>query len=934
MRFCRLSYSVFLLFLFGPRLWAAPDTPLFDRPPTGEIFYFLMTDRFADGDPLNNRGLESSAPGTKDTKEAVLRHGYEPTLDTFYHGGDFAGIIQKLDYLQGLGITSIWLSPIFKNKPTQPGASPLGVTSGYHGYWPMDFTAVDPHLGSEDDFKRLIDAAHQRGIKVFIDAIVNHTADLISYRECGECPYRSKSEYPYSSTRKGRKLNPNFVDGDFSASNFARLKNPDFAYTPFISDPKLRKKPEWLNNPIYYHNRGNSTFSGENSELGDFYGLDDLFTENPQVLNGMIAIYSDWIKKYKFDGLRVDTVKHVNIEFWQEFVPALRTAAQSAGIKNFFIFGEVFSADPVELSRYTRLGKMDSVLDFSFQAAVKDVFANGQDPERLHSALEMDDLHRLGSSPQQMMTFISNHDIGRLAYFMKQTFKDASEEEILRRLTLAHAYLYFARGIPVLYYGDEQGLVGSGGDTGAREDMFATQSVGYKELKPLYGKAGVAHYDVQHPMYTALKAMGAVLKENPALREGDYIPLRNLGKDVFAFRRSVYGDANEHVLIFNMNAQNPQTLEWSKPGFNQLYPTKEKLSSSLSVPPLSFVLIKGPKGKEKQTNTRKTFEFKDLLDGERKSGLFFAEVNIPEGLEAKVSFARKAEAKEAYQSLYVDSSPPYRAYIDASKVVDGRELWIKADIEVLGQKTQKIERRLIIDSRSPLVTLHYENGNKRSEAYTISKNGRITAPQALAQAARFSFPWSLDEDSYLLVFTSKGSSALDQPLYLSYRDHILPHIKKGADGAPRLDIFVNNRHDITFDKLLASGSDLPETFSDSDNTGEKPPLGEQEIFVRGGMNTWEPKDTMVYQGNFTYAAPVQLSPGTVEFKFADKNWQAGLNFGAPVTKSGLSASGGSTNLSFTVPNGAGGRYLFQLITRGDTKDRQPLNLVRIAPATP
>ena len=128
------------------------------------------------------------------------------------------------------------------------------------------FTTVDPHLGSEEDFKNLVDQAHKRGMKVFIDVITNHTADVISYHGCGECPYRSRADYPYVTEKRGRTLNEGFVDGDLSKENFAKLKDSNFAYSPYVrQDPGKIKKPDWLNDVIYYHNRGNSTFSGENS---------------------------------------------------------------------------------------------------------------------------------------------------------------------------------------------------------------------------------------------------------------------------------------------------------------------------------------------------------------------------------------------------------------------------------------------------------------------------------------------------------------------------------------------------------------------------------------------------------------------------------------------------------------------------------------------
>ena len=161
-----------------------------DRLPEDEVLYFLLPDRFENGDTTNDRG------GLKGDR---LVTGFDPTAKGFYHGGDLKGLRARLDYVEALGATAIWVGPIFKNKPVQ---GPKGQESaGYHGYWVTDFTTVDPHLGTDADFRALVDAAHARGIKVYMDIIANHTADVIQYRECGDCAYRSRAEFPYG--RKG-----------------------------------------------------------------------------------------------------------------------------------------------------------------------------------------------------------------------------------------------------------------------------------------------------------------------------------------------------------------------------------------------------------------------------------------------------------------------------------------------------------------------------------------------------------------------------------------------------------------------------------------------------------------------------------------------------------------------------------------------------------
>jgi glycosidase len=307
----------------------------------------VLPDRFENGDTANDRG---GLTGDR------LTTGFDPTHKGFYHGGDLKGLTARLDYIQGLGVTAIWLGPIYKNKPVQGG--PGEQSAGYHGYWITDFTSVDPHFGSEAELRAFVEAVHGRGMKLYLDIITNHTADVIQYRECVNtaCPYRSRADYPYTRQGgpRGPAINAGFAgDGVRTEINYARLTDPDYAYTPFVPPAEAQVKvPAWLNSPIYYHNRGNSDFWGESSLLGDFVGLDDLMTENPRVVRGFIDIYGDWIGRYKVDGFRIDTARHVNPEFWNAFAPAMLKRARASGIPNFHIFGEV--AAEASMSRNSR----------------------------------------------------------------------------------------------------------------------------------------------------------------------------------------------------------------------------------------------------------------------------------------------------------------------------------------------------------------------------------------------------------------------------------------------------------------------------------------------------------------------------------------------------------------------------------------------------
>ncbi|GAA3136503.1 hypothetical protein GCM10010466_29150 [Planomonospora alba] len=402
-----------------------------------ERFYFAMTDRFANGDTGNDTGGLS---GDR------LTTGFDPTHKGFYQGGDLKGLIGRLDYIQGLGSTAIWITPAFANRPVQ--GTGANASAGYHGYWITDFTRIDPHLGTNAEMKKLVREAHRRGMKVFFDIITNHTADVIDYAE-KTYSYRSKGAYPYVDA-SGRP----FDDREYaSGGRFPKVTADSFPYTPVA--PAGAKTPSWLNDVTMYHNRGDSTFSGENSEYGDFHGLDDLWTERPEVVEGMIDIYRTWVRETGIDGFRIDTAKHVNMEFWERFSPALRGYAAKLGNERFFMFGEVYSSDPAFTSRYSTRGGMNATLDFPFQEAARSFSGGTADAARLARLYADDDHHTdADSNASSLPTFLGNHDMGRIGRFLKQDDPGATDAELLRRDLLAHELMYLTRGQPVVYYGD------------------------------------------------------------------------------------------------------------------------------------------------------------------------------------------------------------------------------------------------------------------------------------------------------------------------------------------------------------------------------------------------------------------------------------------------------------------------------------------------
>lgn len=529
---------------------AAPAPSFRARTPEQEVIYFVLPDRFDNGDPSNDRGGLS---GDR------LVTGYDPTHKGFYHGGDLKGLTRKLDYIQGMGITAIWFAPVFKNKPVQ---GPKGDESaGYHGYWVTDFTTIDPHFGTEAEFKAFVDAAHARGIKVYMDIIANHTADVIQYREGGDYAYRSKGDYPFSRRGgvAGASINPGFMGDHLAGSaNWAKLTDPSFAYTPFVPKGEERVKvPAWLNDPIYYHNRGNSAWVSESALYGDFVGLDDLATEHPRVVSGMIEIYASWIDRFGIDGFRIDTAKHVNAEFWRAFVPAMLARAKARGIPNFHIFGEVATQDidPALLARWTHTAHLPAVLDMAFASAVVQSTSGRIGTDMVARLFEDDALYRGGEKAAlQLPTFLGNHDFGRNAMFVKQLNPGISQDELLARVMLGHAMMLTLRGVPTIYSGDEQGFVSDGNDQLAREDMFASKVAVYNDNDLIGTDATTAqdNFDVRHPLYRLIAELSAVRRSTPALTGGlQKVRAFSDKPGLLAISRFDPKTGREVVLVFN-----------------------------------------------------------------------------------------------------------------------------------------------------------------------------------------------------------------------------------------------------------------------------------------------------------------------------------------------------------------------------------------------
>jgi glycosidase len=546
-----------------------------------------------------------------------------------------------------------------------------------------------------------VDEAHERGIKVLMDIVTNHTADIIQLE--GNAGYRNKTAFPYTDVN-GQP----FDDSDYAYSGqpdytFPEVDTTSFPYVPVVP-PDEPKNPAWLNDPLLYHNRGNTSFSGENSLYGDFFGLDDLWTERREVVEGMVDIYSFWIDEFGVDGFRIDTTKHVNMEFWQRFGPAILEEAHDRGIDEFFAFGEVFDqqfGSPF-MSEFSTRGQLQATIDFGFQVAARGFASQGAATNGLRDFFASDDYYTdADSNAYAMPTFLGNHDMGRIGYFLQRVDQSgAGDAEWLARSQLAHALMFFARGQPVVYYGDEQGFTGDGGDKDAREDMFANQVAVYED-NDLIGTDETTsddNFDRDHPLYKTISQYTNLRARHPALSTGAQVHrFSSDGPGVYAFSRIDRDERIEYVVALN-NAETPATaavptyapeggsfkLISPQPGVGA--PVSASLRAGpggtlpVTVPALGMVIYKArdavPASDAAPGVDITSLDHGDTVvlgtnswDGHQVRNRVEVAASLDSAAPAEVTFAVRVGDGD-YVPIGTDDNPPYRVFWDAGGVID------------------------------------------------------------------------------------------------------------------------------------------------------------------------------------------------------------------------------------------------------------------------
>ena len=565
------SRTLLIALLFRAGITFAVEPDFAERPWSLDVIYFALLDRFFDGDPANNVPAGSD-PALHDAAQKDLAK---------YHGGDLRGIEMALQkgYFRDLGVTALWLSPPVKN--VWNSTYDLGgAKTGYHGYWAQDFLDIDPHWtsrraldgardypdtrdGRMQHYKDFVALAHAQGVKVIQDIVCNHAGPVFFYDANGNGKFDAEARAEWIQPFKADGIYENAAWADHPAWNQARTGPAG----PLHILGRAVKTTGVLAQLDAYGRRGFSDDSLGKSDgterKCDFFALRDFQTapDSPgfeRLVEEFVEIYAFYIEVIGIDGLRIDTVKHVDREFWDAFTERLRARVGPERAKRLLLFGEVYDGSAAKLGAYTyrtdhpqrREPCLDSVLNFTFCFAAREYLRStaGQsgDPHPLERAFKalhgtQDGRATFNDTPgpdgldarRKIVNFVENHDgLNR--------FRVAGIGA--RQNLLAQALLLTAPGIPCLYYGTEAALLDTAGKPGRDSET------GRLTFVPA-GRAEDFDAIRKTTNFQTIAALTALRRELPALTEGAFAPLwcdsQGAASDdgIFAFARHTRDDA-------------------------------------------------------------------------------------------------------------------------------------------------------------------------------------------------------------------------------------------------------------------------------------------------------------------------------------------------------------------------------------------------------
>jgi cyclomaltodextrinase / maltogenic alpha-amylase / neopullulanase len=450
------------------------------------VMYYAFTDRFADGDKSNDK--------------PVIDDHVAPQAN--YHGGDLRGIRDKIDngYFESLGVNTVWVAPLNRNpdKAYQESPEPHRWYTGYHGYWPVSSTEIDPHIGTAKDLHALIDHAHAHGMKVIADLVLHHVHQLHPWWKQHR-DWFGTLELP--NGRKNLRL--------WDEQQFTTWFEPYLPSFDFSKDAPARALIE------------NSVW---------------------------------WANTYKLDGFRLDAVKHILPNFWWKFRAALREQVDHRRDTPLYLVGETFK-DRSGIMSFVGPNMLDGQFDFPLYDQIKDTFAlTSGDMKAIDDALNSSE--KVYGKETLMSPLIGNHDKSRFMAYADGDLPDPSiqkEEEVgwkkppkvddpsnYSKLELAQAFLMSIDGVPMIYYGDEIGMTGAG-DPDNRRDMRFGNQLSSDEKRVLDN----------------FKKLGAIRRAHPALRWGSR---RTLVADhnLYAFVRA---HLNDRVAVIFNRSKSPAKVD-------------------------------------------------------------------------------------------------------------------------------------------------------------------------------------------------------------------------------------------------------------------------------------------------------------------------------------------------------------------------------------
>jgi neopullulanase len=484
------------------------ELPLASRGPTAgkfhglsqsDVIYLIMPDRFANGDPTNDQPADAPA-------------SYDRANPRAYHGGDLRGIREHLPYLKDLGVTTLWLTPILKN----------GAPQDYHGYGAVDLYAVDPHLGTLNEYQQLLAAAHQQEMKILFDAVLNHVGPNHPWVKNPPLPDWFHGT-PTQHTNSSAPLDePFYGKNSHSSTNdaFEALVDP---HAPARLSKTLTQG--WFANV-----------------------LPDLNTENPVVAQYLVQNSIWWAETTGLDGYRLDTFPYVPRKFWAAWHLALRRF-----YPNLTTIGEVFHPDPSVTSFFMggqrRYDGIDSgvttLFDFPLYFTLRDVLLHAAPAGQIAEILRHDSLY---NRPDSLVTFFGNHDVTRLSNAATNTGGHLPDEG-LKNLELAYGLTLTLRGIPQLYYGDEIGMMG-GPDPDNRHDFPGGWSDAPKNAFTPDGRT-----PQQQKIFSYVQTLLRLRREHPVLAQGR---LWHLASDDSSYIFERDSDEEKLIIAFNNSKESRQ----------------------------------------------------------------------------------------------------------------------------------------------------------------------------------------------------------------------------------------------------------------------------------------------------------------------------------------------------------------------------------------